>query len=53
MTKFELSPESPTDFFYLTYGTLLRLTFTKDDEGRVAGSDADLNGQAFKARRIP
>jgi len=53
MAKVELSPESPTDFFYLTYGTLLKLTFTEDDEGHVTGFEADMDGQKFKARRIP
>jgi len=52
MGKVELSPESPTEFFYLTYGALLKLTFTKDDEGHVTGFEADLNGQMHKARRI-
>jgi penicillin V acylase-like amidase (Ntn superfamily) len=53
MGKVELSPESPTDFFYLTFGGLLKLTFTEDDEGRVTGFEADMNGQKVKALRIP
>ncbi len=53
MGKVELSPESPTDFFYLTHGVLLKLTFTEDDEGHVTGFEADMNGQKLKARRIP
>ena len=53
MGKVELSPQSPTDFFYLTHGVLLKLTFTEDDEGHVTGSEVDMNGQEFKARRIP
>jgi penicillin V acylase-like amidase (Ntn superfamily) len=52
MGKVELCPESPADFFYLTFGGLLKLTFTEDDEGRVTGFEADMNGQKVKARRI-
>jgi len=53
MARVELSPESPTEFFYLTYGTLLKLAFAEDDEGHVTGFEADMDGQKFQARRIP
>ncbi len=53
MTPFELSSASPTEFFYLTFGTFLKLTFTKGDQGQVTGFDADVNGQKITARRVP
>jgi penicillin V acylase-like amidase (Ntn superfamily) len=53
MGKVELSPESPTDFFYLTLSGLLKLTFTEDDDGRVTGFEADMNGLKYKAQRTP
>ncbi|MBN2131226.1 MAG: hypothetical protein JW741_17130 [Sedimentisphaerales bacterium] len=53
MAKVELSAESPTDFFYLTYGSLLKLAFTEDDGGHVTGFEADIDGQKYKARKIP
>lgn len=52
MGKVEFSPESPTDFFYLDQSSLLKLAFTEDDEGRVIGFEADMNGLKIKAQRI-
>ncbi|MCU0918078.1 MAG: hypothetical protein MUC88_26480 [Planctomycetes bacterium] len=52
MTRYELSPEAPTRFFYLTFGSLLKLAFLQDDQGRTVGFDADLNGTKISAKKI-
>jgi len=52
MTRYELSPEAPTRFFYLTFGSLLKLTFLQDDQGRTLGFEGDLDGTKISAKKL-
>jgi penicillin V acylase-like amidase (Ntn superfamily) len=50
--RFELIPESPTTVFYASVDSFVKMTFTKDDQGKTIGFDGQINDSKVSGKRI-
>ena len=50
--RFELIPESPTAVFYASVDSFVKMTFTKNDEGKILGFEGQVNESKVSGRRV-